>query len=125
VTRKPLVLSHTSLTARPRPFSRLISPEHAHVVAATGGVIGIWPPTSVFADLPAMAAGMARMVDVSGIDHVGIGSDMRGLVGPSALPDYDRLPALADALLSAGFHPEEVGKLLGGNYARVFAASIG
>jgi hypothetical protein len=34
------------------------------------------------------------------------------------------LPYLARALL-AEFNPEEVGKLLGGNYARVFAASVG
>jgi membrane dipeptidase len=64
------------------------------------------------------------MVDTVGIDHVGLGSDMRGLVGASALPDYDRLPNLAAALLEAGFNREEVGKLLGGNYVRVFAATM-
>jgi membrane dipeptidase len=124
VTTKPLVLSHTSLTAQPRPFSRLISPDHARIVAGTGGVIGVWPPASIFFDLTAMAAGMARMVDVVGIDHVGVGSDMRGLVGPSALPDYDRLPELVQALLSTGFHPDEVARLLGGNYVRVFATVL-
>jgi membrane dipeptidase len=118
------VLSHTSLTAQPRPFSRLISPDHARIVAGTGGVIGVWPPASIFFDLTAMAAGMARMVDVVGIDHVGVGSDMRGLVGPSALPDYDRLPELVQALLSTGFHPDEVARLLGGNYVRVFATVL-
>lgn len=125
VTSKPLVLSHTSLTTKPRPFSRQIVPEHARVVAGTGGVIGVWPPVSIFPDLDAMAAGMARMVDAAGIDHVGLGSDMRGLVGPSVLPDYDRLPLLVQALLSVGFKPDEVAKLLGGNYARVFAATLG
>ena len=125
VTGKPLVLSHTSLTAQPRPFSRLISPDHARIVAGTDGVIGIWPPGSIFPDLNAMAAGMARMVDVVGIDHVGLGSDMRGLIGPSALPDYDRLPDLVQALFAIGFKPDEVGKLLGGNYVRVFAAVLG
>jgi membrane dipeptidase len=124
VATKPLVLSHTSLTAQPRPFSRLISPDHARIVAGTGGVIGVWPPVSIFPDVTAMAAGMARMVDVVGIDHVGLGSDMRGLVGPSALPDYDRLPELVQALLSTGFHSEEVAGLLGGNYVRVFTAAL-
>ena len=124
VTSKPLVLSHTSLSRRPGPFSRLISADHARAVAGTGGVIGIWPPVSVFPDVAAMAVGMARMVDAVGIDHVGLGTDMRGLVGPSVLPDYDRLPDLTAALLSAGFHSDEVGKLLGGNYARVFASCM-
>ncbi len=125
VTTKPLVLSHTSLTRAPGPRSRQISVEHAKVVAGTGGVIGVWPPVSIFPTLPAMAAGMARLVDAVGIDHVGLGSDMRGLVGASALPDYDALPGLAEALLAAGFSPAEAGKLLGGNYARVFTACVG
>ena len=99
-------------------------PEHASLVAQTGGVIGVWPPASLFPTLDAMAAGIARMVDAVGVDHVGLGTDMRGLVGPSVLPDYDRLPALAEALLQAGFSPDETAKILGGNYRRVFEACM-
>lgn len=124
VTTRPLVLSHTSLARAPGPRSRQITAEHAKVVAETGGVIGVWPPASIYPTLPAMAAGMARMVDAVGIDHVGVGSDLRGLVGPSVLPDYDALPALAEALLAIGFTRPEAAKLLGGNYARVFLASV-
>ena len=124
VTTKPIVLSHTSLATRSTAFTRLVLPEHAQLVAETGGVVGVWPPTSIFPTLEAMAVGMARMVDAVGIDHVGLGTDMRGLVGPSVLPDYDRLPGLADALLGAGFNPTDVGKILGGNYVRVFSACM-
>lgn len=124
VTSKPLVLSHTSLARAPGPRSRTISADHARVIAGTGGVIGVWPPTSIYHDLDAMARGMARLVDVVGVDHVGLGSDMMGLVTTSALPDYDRLPELAASLLNVGFNQQEVGKILGGNYVRVFAASL-
>jgi membrane dipeptidase len=124
VTTKPLVLSHTSLTGQPGRYSRLISPAHARLVASTGGVIGVLPPVSVFGSLTAMATGMARMVDVAGIDHVGLGSDMRGLTGPSALPDYDHLPGLAAALLEVGFNVADTTKILGGNYARVFESCM-
>ena len=124
VTSKPLVLSHTSLSRSPAPYSRRISTEHARVVAKTGGVVGVWPPASEFATLTAMATGMARMVDAVGIDHVGLGSDMTGLVGPSILPDYDQLPGLAEALIGVGFSVGDTTKLLGGNYARVFAACM-
>jgi membrane dipeptidase len=123
VARRPLLLSHTSLATRPGPFSRQITPDHARAVAATGGVIGIWPPASIFPDMAALAGGFARMADVVGVDHVALGSDMMGLVGPSAFPDYDALPALAAALLARGFSPDEVGRLLGGNYVRLFAAN--
>jgi membrane dipeptidase len=124
VTTKPLVLSHTSLGTRASAFTRLILPEHGRLVAQTGGVIGVWPPASVFPTMDALAAGMARMVDAVGVDHVGLGSDMRGLVGESMLPDYDRLPALAEAMLGVGFSAADTGKILGGNYVRVFEACM-
>ncbi len=123
VATKPLVLSHTSLTTRPRPWTRRITPAHARIVAATGGVIGLWPPASLFPELAALAEGIARMADVVGADHVGLGTDMMGLVGPSALPDYAALPDLAAHLL-VRFTPDETAGILGGNYLRVARACL-
>jgi membrane dipeptidase len=125
VTTKPLVLSHTSLSQAPGPRSRTISPDHARVIAGTGGVIGVWPPSSVYRDLDAMARGIARLADLVGVDHVGIGSDMMGLTVPSVFDSYADLPALAAALLNVGFNQQDARKILGGNYVRVFAASLG
>ena len=124
VTAKPLVLSHTAVTRSPGPQSRQISPDHARVIAGTGGVIGVWPPSSIFPDLKAYVEGFARMADVVGVDHVGFGSDMLGLTVPSVFDSYRDLPLLAQGLLDHGFTPEETGKILGGNYARVFAATL-
>ena len=123
MARKPLVLSHTSLTTKPSPRTRRITPDHARIVAGTGGVIGIWPPASLFPDVEALVEGIARMADVVGPAHVGIGSDMMGLVSPSALPDYTDLPDLAARLLTR-FTPEEVSGILGGNYLRVAKACL-
>jgi membrane dipeptidase len=123
VTIKPLVLSHTSLTQRPAPWTRLITPDHAKAIAATGGVIGIWPIKEIFGTYASYAAGFARMVDQVGIDHVGLGTDQLGLVGASTMPSYADLPQLA-AALRARFNAEETAKLLGGNYRRVFEASL-
>jgi membrane dipeptidase len=124
VSAKPLVLSHTSLTTRPNPFTRRITPEHAKAIAATGGVIGVWPVIETYPTLQAMAVGMARLADIVGVDHVGLGTDLRGLVGSSTIGDYDDLPRLAEALLGAGFSAGDAAKVLGGNYRRVFAASV-
>ncbi len=124
VSSKPLLLSHTSLSEHPGDRSRLISPDHARAIAATGGVIGIWPPASIFADLRALARGMARMADIVGVDHVGLGTDMLGLVSGSVFNRYERLPDLARAMLETGFAPNDVSKILGGNYVRVFAATM-
>jgi membrane dipeptidase len=124
VTTAPLVLSHTSLSKNPGPRSRTISADHARLVAATGGVIGIWPVSTIFRDRDAYARGIAAMVEIVGIDHVAIGSDMLGLTSPSVFDDYRELPDLASRLLAAGFDNAGTAKILGGNYRRVFAAVI-
>jgi membrane dipeptidase len=123
VTTKPLVLSHTSLTSRPNPWTRQITPDHARAIAATGGVIGVWPNKGYFADMAAHVEGIARMVDAAGIDHVGLGTDQLGIPAGSTMPSYADLPQLA-ATLRRKFTPEETQKLLGGNYRRVFQASL-
>jgi membrane dipeptidase len=121
-TTKPLVLSHTALSDRPYPWTRLITSDHARAVASTRGVIGIWPVAQI-ANVRTYADMIARMVDVVGVDHVGIGTDQLGLLGPSCLPSYADLPQLA-AALSSRFKPAEISKLLGGNYRRVFEVCI-
>jgi membrane dipeptidase len=125
VSSTPLVLSHTSLVDKPGPRSRTINAEHAKLVASTGGVIGIWPISTIFPDAFAYAKGMARVADVAGVDHVGVGTDQLGLVAPSVFGDYADLPQIADALLATGFNPEETGKILGGNFTRVFKQCCG
>ena len=47
-----------------------------------------------------------------------------GLVGPGVFDSYRQLPDLAAAMLAVGFSAGDVGKVLGGNYARVFAATM-
>ena len=74
-------------------------------------------PVGVGHPFAGKAAGVAR------VDHVGIGTDQMGLQGPSCMPSYADLPQLA-AALSSRFKPDEIAKLLGGNYRRVFEACV-
>jgi membrane dipeptidase len=120
VSATPFVLSHTSLARGPlSAHTRLISAAHARLMAQVGGVIGVWPSGFSFVDARDWVAGIARMVDAAGVDHVGIGTDMEGGVN-EVWDDYADLPAVADLLLRQGFSPEEASKLMGGNYVRVF-----
>jgi membrane dipeptidase len=123
VTRKPLLLSHTVLQTN---FARSISAEHARLVAGSGGVIGIFPVNSGgYHGFSGYVQHIGRMIKAVGVDHVGIGTDMDG-ISPATFvswTDYSRWPSLAAALLAEGRSREDVGKLLGGNFLRVYRAS--
>jgi membrane dipeptidase len=125
VATKPLLLSHTALAGSQamgptRLKDRQVSPDHARTIAETGGSVGIW---HFFPNLDKYVEGIKEMVDIVGVDHVSIGTDQ--LVNPGALQDYARWVELVAAMLRAGFTPEEVGKIAGGNYMRIFRAAVG
>ena len=54
---------------------RLITPAQARMVAAKGGVIGIWPHLASSPE--EYASNIRAMVDIVGIDHVCIGTDSK------------------------------------------------
>jgi membrane dipeptidase len=119
-TSRPLLLSHTALRGSKAmgetPLAgRQISPEHARVVAATGGVIGIW---HFFRGIERYVQGIKEMVDVVGVEHVGIGTDQQ--TAPGTLQDYAGFPRLVDEMLKTGFSAVEVSKMLGGNFLRLW-----
>jgi membrane dipeptidase len=125
VATRPLLLSHTAVAASAamgatRLTARQISQAHAHIVADTDGTIGVW---HFFPDLPGYVAGIKEMVDFVGVDHVSVGSDQQ--VNPGSLQDYGDFGRLVDALFEAGFGDEDVAKLIGTNFLRVFARATG
>lgn len=130
----PVIVSHTSLDSRPgndprmaeimKP--RLISKDHAKVVADAGGVIGVW--THLADSLKNFVEGIKAMADAVGIDHVGIGSDtdlLSSRVGSGTNKAWQGLTggffrAVVSEMLLQGFTPDEIGKVGGGNFCRVF-----
>jgi microsomal dipeptidase-like Zn-dependent dipeptidase len=77
-TSAPIILSHSHLQSEYSQHPRLITVEHARLVASTGGVIGAWPSgfaNRTFADFVDQTM---RLVDAVGVDHVGLGTDMDG-----------------------------------------------
>lgn len=58
-------------------------------------------------------------VKVTGVNHVGIGSDFDGATMPEGMEDVTRLPKITDALLRKGYSEKDVEKILGGNLLRV------
>lgn len=69
-----------------------------------------------------------HIVQVAGIDHVGIGSDFDGISRwPVGLEDVSCYPRLTEALLNRGYSEPDIHKILGGNILRVFreAGNVG
>ena len=125
VATRPLLLSHTALfesrAMGPTPLKgRQISRDHARAIAETGGSIGAW---HFFPSPDKYVEGLKEMVDVVGVDHVSIGTDQQ--VAHGSVQDYAQWVQLVAAKLRGGFTPEEVGKVMGGNYLRIFHAAVG
>lgn len=67
-----------------------------------------------------------RVVEVAGIDYVGLGSDFDG-VGrlPEGINDVSDLPNITRELVKREYSDEDILKFLGGNHLRVFKEVIG
>ncbi|MBS2098809.1 dipeptidase [Carboxylicivirga linearis] len=78
-------------------------------------------------DYPPVLPNIAKAVDhidyvvnLVGIDHVGIGSDFDGGGGLSDCQDVGDFPKITDELLNRGYSKEDIYKIWGGNFLRVF-----
>jgi len=65
-----------------------------------------------------------HIVQVTGIDHVGIGSDFDGGGSLQDCQDVSQLPAITAELLKRGYSEEDVLKIWGGNFWRVMTQVI-
>jgi membrane dipeptidase len=65
-----------------------------------------------------------HIIQVAGVDHVGLGSDFDGINStPKQLDDVSYYPFITQELLNRGHGKEEIQKILGGNILRVMRAA--
>jgi membrane dipeptidase len=154
VSTKPLIITHTGLDTQlgkdekraKMMLPRLISKTQAKMMADAGGVIGVW---THLAETPlAYVQNMRAMVDVVGIDHVCIGTDTK--IAKPYMPKNETNDAnknerigektniawqnqtegfyyaVVAEMLKTGFTENDIAKVGGINFCRVFdAATIG
>ena len=123
MARRPIVSSHGGVQATCK-VNRNLTDDEIRGIAATGGVIGIgyWDAAICSTAPAAVAAAIAHVRDLVGIDHVGLGSDFDGAVTTGF--DASQVAGVAQALLDRGFAPADVRKVMGGNVLRVVRAGI-
>ncbi len=127
---RPPVMSHTAVFAL-SPHWRCLTDDQIKALAQAGGVMGIaFAPEFIHPD-PAQATAdrlaehICYVADLVGIDHVGIGSDFDGLGDTvPVVPDVAQLVRLTQAMLTRGLSEEEIRKVWGGNFLRIFRQTI-
>ena len=65
-----------------------------------------------------------HVVELIGVDHVGIGTDFDGGGGVEGCNDVSEMPNITEELLKRGYSEEDIQKIWGGNIMRVFSRVI-
>ncbi len=64
------------------------------------------------------------IINLVGVDYVGIGSDFDGItITPQELDDVTTYPIITKALVEKGYNEKDLHKILGGNFLRVLKAN--
>lgn len=119
----PILFSHTGAKALYQG-DRYLTDDEIRAIGAKGGLIGIWP-TQAF-ETP---AGMVRHIDhvkkLVGVDHIAIASDLRGMSYFPAFGEEANFRSIVDGLIDAGYTDDEIGKIMGGNFFRIWQGIAG
>ena len=123
MARKPVLASHGGVKGT-CDNARTLSDKHVRGIAATGGVIGIgyWREAVCGLAPYDIARAIHYVVKLVGDDHVALGSDYDGATTVGF--DTSRIAELTQAMLHEGIARDSIPKILGGNAARVLAATL-
>lgn len=124
---RPVISSHTGAKAV-RDFARFHDDAELRAIAATGGLVGLWPfcyQGEGVADLDEWCRHASHLVELIGVEHVGIGTDMNGVSGlmDGYRGEHDLVLLTAALLERVGLDEVATRAILGGNARRVLAAA--
>ncbi len=116
----PVIFSHGGVREY-TDHDRAVTDDQIRAIARSGGVVGIWPHGRHLSSVAEMVDYMEHVIRIGGIDHVGIGSDLRGVSSyVKGFGEEANFHAIAIELLNRGYNDEDVGKVMGGNFFRVW-----
>lgn len=129
-TVNPIIASHSGARAVTDHYRNLYDSQ-IEAIADVGGVVGVvfypyYVSGSRSASIGQVIAHIDHIVNLVGVDYVAIGSDFDGIeVTVTGLEDVSKFPDLTYALLEHGYTKEDVAKILGQNFRRVFEQVCG
>jgi len=118
------VMSHTAVYSLCQQ-GRCLTDDQIKALAQKGGVMGITFVPEFIDNDPAKATlerlidHICYIVDMVGIDFVGIGTDYDGGVPHPVIPEVSKLVELTQGLMVRGFNEREIKKIWGGNFLRI------
>ena len=127
-TKAPIVSTHSCCRAL-ASHRRNMTDDMLRSLADNGGVmqVNFYPAflsDSYETTMPTVsdiADHIDHAVKVAGIEHVGIGTDFDGIeITPIGMEDISKLPRIFDELTIRGYSNDQIEKIAGGNFLRVF-----
>ncbi len=122
LAQKPFVASHSNARAV-HNVARNLSDEMIKALSSKGGVMGINFCDEFLSNdgsVNAMVNHIDHIVEVGGIDCVGLGSDFDGIGDRKELKDAGQMEVLATALKEHGYSSKDINKMMYGNVLRVY-----
>ena len=124
LSTKPIIASHSCCKAL-RNHPRNLTDEQIRAIARSGGVVQICMYKHFLSDTDVATVADAvrhikHVVELVGVDYVGIGSDFDGGGEIAGATSENQLINITKALIKEGFDDDEISKILGGNLLRVF-----
>lgn len=124
LSTKPIIASHSCCKAL-RDHPRNLTDEQIRAIARSGGVVQICLYKHFLSDTDVATVADAvrhikHVVELVGVDYVGIGSDFDGGGEIAGATSENQLINITKALIKEGFDDDEISKILGGNLLRVF-----
>ncbi len=130
-SKKPFVATHSNARSV-SPHQRNLTDDMLKILGETGSVTGLnFCPQFMDADITVnhtpisnIVKNAKHIVNVGGIDCLGIGTDFDGIGGTQEIADASMMGLLWDALAKEGFHESEIEKIAYKNVMRVIKESM-